>query len=128
MPSRESVICRTGQGRKALLALAGLLVGAAATYLGGVMYKSFPDSSVVIFAQLGGALFGLGAMFFACRSIRCPNCGTRWIWDSMSKEPASRWMSSLLDSKICPKCGHPDGAVGSDHLTIGSSDRGPHLR
>jgi hypothetical protein len=108
---RESVIYRTGQGRKALLALLGLLVGAAAMYLGGVVYKSFPDSSVVVFAQLGGALFGLGAMFFACRSIRCPSCETRWIWDSMSKEPVSRWMSSLLDSKTCPKCGHPDSSV-----------------
>jgi hypothetical protein len=113
----ESIIWRTGQGTKAVIALAGLLSGGAAVYLGGLAYKSFPDSIVVVIAQLGGALFGLAAMFFACRSIRCPGCGTRWIWDTMSKESASRWMFSLLDSKTCPKCGHPDGVAASGSPT-----------
>jgi hypothetical protein len=91
----ESIMWRTGQGTKAAIALVGLLCGGAAVYLGATVYKSFPDSIVVVIAQLGGALVGLGAMFFACRSIRCPGCRIRWIWDSMSKEPASRWMVTV---------------------------------
>lgn len=113
----ESIIWRTGQGTKAVIALLGLLSGGAAVYLGGLAYKSFPDSIAVVIAQLGGALFGLGAMFFACRSIRCPGCGTCWIWDSTSNEPASRWMFSLLASKNCPKCGHPDAVAASGSPT-----------
>jgi hypothetical protein len=108
MLPRESVIRRTKQGRKALIGLLGLFLGVGASYFGGLLYKSHPDSSLVIPAQFGGALFGLAAMFVACRSIRCPGCGTRWVWDSMSKDPAHRWMLSLLESKTCPKCGFPD--------------------
>ena len=70
MGLRESIIWRSRQGTKAAIALVGLLCGGAAVYLGGLAYKSFPDSIVVVIAQFGGALFGLGAMFFACRSIR----------------------------------------------------------
>ena len=113
----ESIIWRTGQGTKAAIALVGLLCGGAAVYLGATVYKSFPDSIVVVIAQLGGALVWLGAMFFACRSIGCPGCRTRWIWDSMSKELASRWMFSLLDSKTCPKCGHPYDVAASGSPT-----------
>jgi len=38
----ESIIWRTGQGTKAVIAHLGLLSGGAAEYLGGLAYKSFP--------------------------------------------------------------------------------------
>jgi len=108
MSPHDSVISRTGQGPKALVAVLGMILGGTASIIGSALFKSHPDLNFVDLAQLGGAVLGLGAMFFACRSIRCPGCGTRWVWDSLSRDPANRWMQSLLNSRVCPKCGYPD--------------------
>jgi hypothetical protein len=83
----ESIIWRTGQGTKAVIALAGLLSGGAAVYLGGLAYKSFPDSIVVVIAQLGGALFGLAACSLPAGRSAAPAAGLAGYGTRCLKNP-----------------------------------------
>lgn len=101
----HSVIGRTGQAGKAVIALGGLILGGAIALLPIVGEAVSTRAALVKF---GAALFSLGCFFYGCRAIRCPACGTRWVWDAVSGRAASAWLASLLRTPNCPSCGHPD--------------------
>jgi hypothetical protein len=63
-----------------------------------------------VLVRLGGIVLGLGCFFFACRAIKCPACHVRWVWDAMRRHSVNRWLSALVESRVCPACGYPDGA------------------
>jgi len=65
-----------------------------------------------VMLKLVATAIGLGVMFVAWTSVRCPNCGLRLVWHAMSTNSANDWLRRLLDAKSCPKCGYhpPPGA------------------
>ena len=106
------VIRRTGQGRRAAVALCGLIIGAALSVFGSAFLHP-QNSTAGLFADVGGVVLALGGFFFGCRSIRCPSCRARWVWDAVSRHAASQWLHALLSATVCPVCGHPDRAKAS---------------
>ena len=108
----RTVIIRTGQGWKAIIAFGGLTLGAVVSLCGPVLSRQ-SSSDFGVLVQMGGAVFGLVAFFFGCRSIRCPSCGSRWVWEAISRHSANRWLSALLTKAACPACGYPDNTRDS---------------
>ena len=101
------VIVRTGQGRKAALALVGLIVGAVLSFFASA-FPHLDHSTIGVIFDLLGIAAALGCFFFACRSIRCPACRTQWVWDAVRRQSSTRWLSALLEARACPACGYPD--------------------
>jgi len=102
----HSVIGRTGQAGKAVVALGGLLLGGAISLL--PLPQLAATSTPAALLKFGAALFSLGCFFYGCRAIRCPACGARWVWDAVSGRAVNAWLASLLRTPNCPGCGHPD--------------------
>lgn len=115
------IVFRTGQGSKlmvgaGLLAVGGLLNLLAILYSGS---QSFDASSWLARLQFPAAILALAGLFYMCASVRCPNCGARWIWMAVSGKLERRSPGALLDLDRCPSCGYS----GSDDLSVGQHRR-----
>lgn len=46
---------------------------------------------------------------FACLSIRCPSCATRWLWRAVNSSGSigGGWLVQLMSGNHCPECGWP---------------------
>lgn len=83
----------------AATAAIGLLLFGPATWISEVFGI---DGARVVLAMLLGACL---LWFAAARSIKCPACSLSLVWHGMRWQPASHWLSWLLDVKACPHCG-----------------------
>lgn len=118
----HSVIGRTGQAGKAVIALGGLILGGAISLL-PLQFFGEPASTPAVLVKLGAALFSLGCFFYGCRAIRCPACGARWVWDAVSGRAVNAWLASLLRTPNCPSCGHPDRRRPPNTVPTGGGKR-----
>jgi hypothetical protein len=98
----SSVIKRTGQWWKVLLALWGGLAFGAAAFVAARVIQPVGWSGPL---TLSGSLAGVGCFAFLCWSIRCPRCGARWYWLSVSDSAAKGWDRHVLLRPTCPACG-----------------------
>jgi len=92
--------------------LAGVAVGGVATSYFLPEGASGALSPRPVILEVVATVIGLGAMFAAWASVRCPNCGLKLVWHAMSTKSANDWLRWLLDAESCPKCGYhpPPGA------------------
>lgn len=54
---------------------------------------------------LGSVALGVAVLIGATLSVRCPACGLSLVWYALSKQAHHAWLSWLLDTKACPRCG-----------------------
>jgi hypothetical protein len=98
-----SIVVRSGQSRKGVIAAALILLGAvcaivafvAPALVGGDTFRAFNV----------GALVAVGGVLYGTLSIRCPKCRTRWVALAMRKRDVGGWLAWLLSLKACPICG-----------------------
>lgn len=57
--------------------------------------------------MLGSVALGLGAFTFECLSVRCPDCGARWMWMAVRRQSVGQWLRWLTTLSACPTCGMP---------------------
>jgi hypothetical protein len=103
---KDSMIARSGQSVKALLALALVLVGGLGTFAASFLGQYVPGYAHVIIALIAMCILFGGAAYGAL-AIRCPGCKARWIWQSVSKESANSWLMALMTHRSCPVCNWP---------------------
>lgn len=104
---KKWIVTTTGQTSKlfvgvGLLAVGGLLNLWAVFYSGS---DSFSASALLAQIQLPSALVALAGLAFVCVSVKCPNCGARWIWMAIRGKLPGHSLSALIDLESCPTCG-----------------------
>lgn len=97
----ESVIRKTGQWWKLILAFCGILAGGFLMFGGRLVLGS---TQTAVFVVIGGVFLGLASFVYGCFAIRCPNCGVRWVWLGVSGKSSGQWLEWLLNQSSCPKC------------------------
>ncbi|UCE23720.1 MAG: MerC family mercury resistance protein [Candidatus Zixiibacteriota bacterium] len=96
----NSVIKKTGQWWKFLLAYFGILVGGV-----GMIY-GFPrlDQEYALVWAIGGWVLTFASFVFGCVSIRCPACKEKWIWRMFCEKEHQWGIPWLLGRDDCPIC------------------------
>jgi len=75
----ESLLTRTNQAWKLRAMHLGLAVSGCVLMLGEWIAERLAGNAWALVA-LSGVVLGLGALAFACLTIRCSACGSRWLW------------------------------------------------
>jgi len=88
---RSSVVARTGQLWKLVIAILVMVIGSVAPV--------WPASGLT---WTTGTLLAVAGFLFGCLMIRCPACGNRWFWDALMR-PEN--YGPLLSKPDCPACG-----------------------
>jgi len=103
--NRNSVLYRTHQTWKLNAMYVGLLFSAVIQLIPGWMRPTPSPGTAALFAGVGalGAFISLAIPFFG---IRCPACGSHWLWRA-AHQPYRQWRASLWSPK-CPECGSGD--------------------
>jgi hypothetical protein len=90
MVSAESVIRLTGQYWK--------LIAGMALLLGGSFVPLVAASGM---SWTTGTVLAVAGYAFACLGIRCPGCGSRWLWQAALDAGLYR---PLFTRSSCPQC------------------------
>ena len=85
------------QDWKLFACIIGVLIG------GGVMLYGVRGDKSVAFI-LSAIAMEIAVGIFACTSIRCPDCGLRWVWYAVSKTDMNQWLTWLVSFERCPGC------------------------
>lgn len=88
---QSSVIAATGQYWKLALGVAALVVGSFVPMVEGIG-MSWTTGTVVAIAGYA----------FTCLAVRCPDCGSRWLWQAALD---AGLYGPLFKRSTCPKCG-----------------------
>jgi len=89
---------------KASLSFSSLLAGMVSVCLG--LYFADSLSYRVAFTMIVLSSFiSLTTLVWGAVSIKCPSCGSRWLWDSLSKQEMDSWSTHFWTLKECPNCG-----------------------
>lgn len=93
-----SIIEKTGQTTKGVLALTAFCVGGLLILLGPSLLgdRGAPISALV------GAIVGTFGLLYAFIAICCPKCRTRWVWYAMRNE--RMWFTRIVRQQECPVC------------------------
>ena len=102
----SSVIRQTKQGWKLIASFGGLCLGAGSLFVAEHFVKR-SNAKVWALMMLASIAVSLGSFCFACFTIRCPACKSRWFWDGVRGQSARSWLFWLMSQRTCPKCGHP---------------------
>ena len=107
----ESLLKRTNQAWKLRAMHLGLAVSGCELIVGQWIAERLAGNDSVLVA-LSGVVLGLGAIAFACLTIRCSACGSRWLWCAVTTQPSGNWLAWLHSQQSCPTCGaHNLGAA-----------------
>src|SRR5918993_5007121 len=94
MKAPANLIRRSGQTWK--IAVGGLCLVVAAIATGLAQLDPPPFGTAPEWTALVSAVFGLGAVVFGSRAVRCPDCGARWVWIAVSERDHNEWIQWLL--------------------------------
>jgi hypothetical protein len=94
----NSVILRTAQAWKFIVAVVALLVGSFAPL--------WPSTGL---DWTSGTVLAVAGYAYGCLAIRCPSCGMRWLWQATLR--AELW-GPLAKKADCPGCGRNFAAPG----------------
>jgi hypothetical protein len=92
---KNSLLSRSGQLWKFVLAVVALLVGSFAP-----LYPALGISWTV------GTIIAVVGYVFGLAMIQCTSCNARWLWEA-TKGSAS--YAPLFKKSPCPDCGHEFG-------------------
>lgn len=106
----RSVIKRTGQWPKALVAFLGVIGGGVLMTAGFSRLGNAGRGGLAV--VFGGMLLVAVSALIAVFAIRCPKCRMRWVWTAMRTRPSNEWFAWLLTRSDCPGCGHPGQSAG----------------
>lgn len=99
----NSAIRKTGQWWKGIAALTLVILGSLIMFVGLLTHSD--DRAIASFAVvLAGMVLAALAFAFACWSIRCPECGSRWLWLAATKRDMGSWLEWLVSRTQCPTC------------------------
>jgi len=84
-----------------------VLVISGVSMVYGKMNIDTLSSESFFYFVAGGALIGLLSFVFACVSIKCPICGSKWFWSAVSGKGDKEWLFWLNSLSSCPKYGEP---------------------
>ena len=105
MTRHQSVIDRTGQRWKWLSAQAMLIVGGFVMFFG---INKLDAEGAYFGVAMFGLLLAICALLFGWLAIRCPACGSRWVWVAMSTQKPGNWLVWLEQQTVCPSCRKPE--------------------
>jgi len=88
-----SVLARTDQVWKVLVAVCVVFVGGATLFYGVVSNTPNGAGSLWI---VGGMLLTFAGLAYACLSVRCAKCGARWVWMAVSQQGSSEYGTWLV--------------------------------
>lgn len=54
---------------------------------------------------ISGMLIGISTFIIGCMVIRCPKCGSKWLWVAIKNQSLNSWLLSLTNNGSCPECG-----------------------
>ena len=100
--SNNSLLARSGQLIVFWIGFALVVVGALVMPVAPRIHPMVP---IYVTAPFGVASF-IGGFELLCTRLRCPHCGTRIIWDAVSRRPASEGLAGALASESCFNCGY----------------------
>jgi hypothetical protein len=99
----NSAIAKTGQAWKGIAAISVVILGSLIMFAG--MLSHSRDQSLAWFSvTLGGMALAALGFAFGCWSIRCPECGSRWLWLAVTKRGVGSWLEWLVSRTQCPTC------------------------
>jgi len=94
--------------------MAGFFVSALVT----ISVRGGPNQpNWLSYVNNGALLAAIVAAVATCLVVRCPKCGARWVWMSVSQHNITTWLSWLHSLDECPKCGFgspKDASSGAD--------------
>ena len=102
----NNVIYNTGQSWKKKTSFVSLLLSGASMIYGQVNIDTLSNNLFFLYVA-GGSVTGLLSFIFACVSIRCPTCGSKWFWLAVSGQGKNEWLFWFNSLSSCPKCGEP---------------------
>lgn len=98
----DSVIRKTGQWWKVQLGFWMMALTVVPLMINDTYYKFF---EVDFELHILGIFAGMAAFFFILLSVRCPECGAKWLWLAASKRGiVERWGKPVLFLTECPEC------------------------
>jgi hypothetical protein len=89
---KQSVISKSGQSWKLVVAIAALIAGSFA--------PMFPSLGL---SWTAGTIIAVIGYAFGMISIRCGNCSSRWFWEAAMNVGLYK---PLFKGSACPGCGH----------------------
>jgi predicted ferric reductase len=99
----KNVISKTGQSWKIIGSLAVIfLSGVSMIY--GQLNIDVLSNELFFYYVAGGAIVGLLSFIFACVSIKCPFCNSKWFWSAVCRKDKNQWLFWLHTLGACPKC------------------------
>ena len=105
MDKHESILYRTQQSWKLTVAAGGIIISGVLVTL-SLIRINLPPTRVSQQLGIVGGLVSLLSFAFPLATIRCPKCGSHWLWRAtMQKE--INWRQWLLSQRVCPKCQSP---------------------
>ena len=111
----HSIIRSTGQIWKVRVWAFGTLVSLAAALVAFFLFP-FPRNNVYFLAaNLFGTVLIISSLVFAVVSIKCPVCGSRWLWLALYKKHDEGWYDWLAAQSACPICGYEAAGEGSEN-------------
>ena len=102
----ETVISKTGQSWK-LRTLFIILILSGISVMYGIINIDTLSSETFFYLVAGGSFAGVVSFIFACVSLKCPTCGTKWFWSAVSGKGNREWLFWLGSLSVCPNCGEP---------------------
>ena len=102
----NSLIKLSGQYWKAKVVIYGSVVGGVALF-GGLLI--IDKGTISFWIMITGMLIGILTFIIGCIIIRCPVCGSRWLWVAIKNQSLNSWLLSLANNNSCPECGSQMG-------------------
>jgi hypothetical protein len=97
----ESLIHRSRQSWKVVLGFATFSVAFVFMIWGEQFSTKFGFQ-----LEIGGMLACLTALALIAATVRCKECGMRWVWDAVRHQKHSHWVNWLILQRVCPRCGY----------------------
>ncbi|MEM7436695.1 MAG: hypothetical protein AAF436_16195 [Myxococcota bacterium] len=102
----DSIVTKTKQGWKLKAGFAVLVAGSAAMFWGLSTLREPMGFALTLL----GMTTSLLAFAVTCLAVRCPSCGSKWLWVAVRSQHHKRWLHWLLQQRVCPHCGFdPEG-------------------
>ena len=102
----KNVVSITGQSWKIKTMFTVLVLSGISLAYGQVNINALSNVSFFYFVA-GGAISGVLSFIFACTSIKCPNCSSKWFWSAVRGKGHNEWLFWLNSLNSCPECGEP---------------------
>lgn len=105
----RSVIARSNQNWKLILGVTLLIGGAftdAIVSFVVLLRRSVVNNNWLYDLQAASTALAAAAFVYLCVGIRCPQCGSKWIWMGVTGKLNPKSLDTLLTLERCPTCGH----------------------